>query len=561
MTNSPIIEFKQVCIQTKLTNPKKELVKNSSFVVFPNEIVAIVGESGSGKSITSLALMGLLPQKELEVSQGDILFENKNIISFSSEMMRSIRGKEIGMIFQEPMSALNPSMRCGEQVSEIIKVHFPTLSNNKIKTRVLELFEQVKLPLPLLTYAKYPHELSGGQKQRIVIAIAIACEPKVLIADEPTTALDVTVQREVISLLKELQMRNKMSVVFISHDLNLVSTIADRVIVMYQGNIVEQGCTTEIFTSPKDFYTKALLHSRPSVEKRLKRLPTVSDFVENAVNDEVISVDERSRKHQIMYSQEPILSIRSLCKQYSSKRGLFKKHIFNALSDVTFDVYPGETVGLVGESGCGKTTLGNTILMLDKASSGQIVYKGQDITTFNSKKMRLLRKEIQIIFQDPYSSLNPKMTVGDAIMEPMIVYGIGKDYTQRRAKVLDILKDVGLKSEDYMKFPHEFSGGQRQRIGIARCIALEPSLIICDESVSALDISVQAQVLNLLNELKEKKGFTYIFISHDLAVVKYMSDQVIVMNKGCIEEITQADDLFTDPKKDYTKRLVQSLYS
>jgi peptide/nickel transport system ATP-binding protein len=450
-------------------------------------------------------------------------------------------------------------MRCGKQVEEILKQH-SNLSKSEIKTEVLNLFEKVKLSNPNRITKVYPHEISGGQKQRVMIAMAIACKPKLLIADEPTTALDVTVQKEILELLKDIQNETKMSVLFISHDLSLVSELADQVMVMYKGEIVEQGKTETIFNNPKHNYTKALIGSKPSTETRLRQLPTISDFMSDNVNKEIITTNERHKNHENLYSKQPLLEVIDVEKTYLSKTGWFSKDIpFKAVNGVNFKIYPGETVGLVGESGCGKSTLGNAILQLDKATAGNIKYKGKSILNLKSNELRKLRKDIQIIFQDPFASLNPRLTVGNAIIEPMRVHNIGKSDAERKEKVLLILEKVGLDDNSYNRYAHEFSGGQRQRIGIARTIALEPQLIVCDESVSALDISVQAQVLNLLNDLKEQFGFTYLFISHDLAVVKYMSDQLIVMNKGKIEEIGDADKIYASPEKEYTKKLIHAI--
>ena len=538
---------------------EKQIIKNISFSINKNEIVAVVGESGSGKSISSLALMGLLPKHVSKITSGTIEFQEKNIVDLSEKEFQTIRGKEIAMIFQEPMSSLNPSMRCGKQVEEILKQHFK-LSTSEIKAEVLNLFDKVKLPNPERIYKAYPHEISGGQKQRVMIAMAIACKPKLLIADEPTTALDVTVQKEILELLKDIQTETKMSILFISHDLSLVSELADRVLVMYKGEIVEQGLTQNIFNTPKNNYTKALIAARPSTDFRLKQLPTISDFMADTVNNAIISDADRIKNHKTLYAQAPLLEVIDVEKTYLSKTGWFSKdQTFNAVDGVSFKVFPGETLGLVGESGCGKSTLGNAILQLDKATSGKILYKGKDIVHLNRSEMRTLRKDIQIIFQDPFASLNPRLTVGNAILEPMKVHHIESSDLARKEKVIDILEKVGLDATAFDRYPHEFSGGQRQRVGIARTIALEPQLIVCDESVSALDISVQAQVLNLLNDLKAQFGFTYIFISHDLAVVKYMADQLLVMNKGKIEEIGDADVIYASPKREYTKKLIHAI--
>jgi peptide/nickel transport system ATP-binding protein len=559
MANANLIDVNQLNISFYKDQVETQIIKNISFNIKPNEIVAVVGESGSGKSISSLALMGLLPKAISKITSGSILFNHLNLAGLREKEFQKIRGKVISMIFQEPMSSLNPSMRCGRQVEEILTQH-AKLSTSEIKSAVIDLFEKVKLPNPERIYKAYPHEISGGQKQRVMIAMAIACKPKLLIADEPTTALDVTVQKEILELLKTIQKETKMSVLFISHDLSLVSELADRVLVMYQGEIVEQGTTRAIFNTPKHNYTKALIGARPSTDFRLKQLPTISDYLSNSVNKAIVSESDRKKNHKILYAQLPLLEVIDVEKTYLSKTGWFSKdEPFNAVDGVSFKVFPGETLGLVGESGCGKSTLGNAILQLDKATSGSILYKGHDITGLSTSEMRRLRKDIQIIFQDPFASLNPRLTVGNAIMEPMKVHNIGTTKKERKEKVIAILKKVGLDATAFNRYPHEFSGGQRQRIGIARTIALQPQLIVCDESVSALDISVQAQVLNLLNDLKVEFGFTYIFISHDLAVVKYMADQLLVMNLGKIEEIGDADIIYTAPKRIYTKKLIHAI--
>ena len=421
-------------------------------------------------------------------------------------------------------------------------------------------FNAVKLPEPKKTYKKYPHEISGGQLQRVMIAMAIACKPEILIADEPTTALDVTVQKEIIALLKTLQQDYKMSVIFISHDLALVSDIADRIVVMYKGDIVEKGDTKSVFKNPQKEYTKALIGARPTLKGRLKKLPTISDFLSGIIPKALITKTARKEKHKNIYSSAPLLEVINLEKTYYSKASFFgTKTALKAVDNVSFKVYSGETLGLVGESGCGKSTLGKAILQLDKATAGTLKYKGDDVTNLSKKALRTLRKEIQIIFQDPYASLNPRLTVGMAIMEPMKVHGLFSSDNERKARTIEILEKVGLEAAHFDRYPHEFSGGQRQRVGIARTIAVQPKLIICDESVSALDISVQAQVLNLLNTLKEDYGFTYIFISHDLSVVKFMSDQLMVMNKGKIEEIGEADSIYESPQKEYTKTLIEAI--
>ncbi|MEX6626727.1 ABC transporter ATP-binding protein [Tenacibaculum salmonis] len=533
------------------------IIQNVSFNVEKTTVTGIVGESGSGKSVTSLAILGLLPKSA--TIKGEILFNNQNLVALNNIEFQKIRGSEIAMIFQEPMSSLNPTLTCGYQVSEVLQQH-TNLSKEEIKEAVISLFEKVQLPRPSAIFNSYPHQISGGQKQRVMIAMAIACKPKLLIADEPTTALDVTVQKEIILLLKELQKEYKMGIIFISHDLGLVSEIADTVVVMHKGKIVEKGITKELFLHPKENYTKALINSKPTVKKRFKILPTVIDFIQNTVKTELYTDEERQEFHQKIYAKAPLLEIKNLHKEFISKASWFSKSSsVKAVNNVSFKIYEGETIGLVGESGCGKTTLGRTILQLENASSGQIIYKGEDITKLSKKSFKKLRKEIQIIFQDPFSSLNPRITVGNAIIEPMKVHNILNSLKERKEYVFNLLEKVGLEKAHFYRYPHEFSGGQRQRIGIARTIALQPKLIICDESVSALDVSVQAQVLNLLNQLKAEFNFTYLFISHDLSVVKYMSDQLVVMNKGKIEEIADADEIYNNPKTTYTKTLIAAI--
>jgi peptide/nickel transport system ATP-binding protein len=548
-------------LNVSFSNGKKnvQVLYDIGFDIYKNEILAVVGESGSGKSVTSKALMGLLPSQTAQVTAQELTLQGKDLLPLKDGEWSRFRGSEISMIFQEPMSSLNPTITCGNQVAEVLQQH-QNSSSAPSKKEVLRLFEKVKLPTPEITFSKYPHEISGGQMQRVMIAMAIACKPALLIADEPTTALDVTVQKEIILLLKELQKEYGMSILFISHDLSLVQSIADRIIVMYQGRIVEQGTAKAIFDHPKETYTRALIASRPSTKKRLQKLPTINDFIENSVSDEVITKEQREESHQRIYQTLPLLQVIDVVKDYPLKKRLFSKQkYFRAVNGVSFNLYPGESLGLVGESGCGKSTLGDLILRLKEVTSGSIIYREQDITHLSGLPMRKLRKEIQIIFQDPFASLNPRLTVGQSIIEPMKWHGIGKNNSDRKEKVLNLLKRVGLTEEHYNRYPHEFSGGQRQRIGIARTVALEPKLIICDESVSALDISVQAQVLNLLNEFKKDFGFSYLFISHDLAVVKYFCDQVIVMNEGKIEEKNEADALYANPQSAYTKKLIAAI--
>ena len=558
-TKRSVLQIKNLTISFQLEDCQIQVINSVNFALEKNEILGIVGESGSGKSVTSLAILGLLPKNKTTVN-GSILFHEDELINRSEKEFQQIRGKRISMIFQEPMSSLNPSLTCGYQVAEII-LHHHKISKREAKGQVLELFKKVKLPRIEAIYNQYPHQLSGGQKQRVMIAMAIACKPEILIADEPTTALDVTVQKDIIKLLKKIQEETKMSIIFISHDLALVSEIADKVLVMQNGNIVEQGDVKNVFKDPGHNYTKALINSKPSLVNRYKKLPTVEDFLSGTINKDLISSSERAKNHKIIYGKAPILEIRQLKTYFSIKKGLFSKgkNEVKAVDDVSLKVYEGETLGLVGESGCGKTTLGRSIMHLEKITSGEIMYKGKDITKLTDSDIKTLRKEIQIIFQDPFSSLNPRIPVGKAILEPMKVHKLYGSDNERKEKVLEILTKVGLDISHYDRFPHEFSGGQRQRIGIARTIAVQPKLIICDESVSALDVSVQAQVLNLLNQLKKDFGFTYIFISHDLAVVKYMADQLAVMNKGKIEEIGEADAIYKDPKTLYTQKLIDAI--
>lgn len=549
-----MLEVKNLEISFKNSPP---VVHNISFDLKKNKILGIVGESGSGKSVSSLAILGLLP-KTASI-KGELFFNQQNLLNFNENDFRKIRGSQIAIIFQEPMSSLNPTLTCGVQVAEILQQH-TLLSDKEIKEEVISLFTKVKLPRPENIYNSYPHQISGGQKQRVMIAMAIACKPLLLIADEPTTALDVTVQKEIISLLKELQQEFEMGIVFISHDLALVSEIADTVIVMHKGNIVEKGTANQVFLYPKESYTKALINSKPNTKKRLKTLPTVNDFINNTIDSTVYTDEERTAFHQKIYSQPPLLEIVNLHKDFISNASWFSKPaVVKAVNDVSFKIYEGETLGLVGESGCGKTTLSRTILGLEKVTAGSILYKGTDLTKLPKAAFKKLRKEIQIIFQDPFSSLNPRITIGNTILEPMKVHKILGSNKERKQYVCNLLEKVGLEATHFNRYPHEFSGGQRQRIGIARAIALQPKLIICDESVSALDVSVQAQVLNLLNQLKAEFNFTYIFISHDLSVVKYMADKLVVMNKGRVEEIADADEIYQHPKTKYTQTLIEAI--
>jgi peptide/nickel transport system ATP-binding protein len=527
--------------------------------LYKNEILAIVGESGSGKSVLSKVLMGLLTGPNVQVEANKIHLLDHDVRAWKYVDWSRFRGSEISMIFQEPMSALNPTVTCGQQVMEVLGIH-KKLSRKECRQRTIELFRKVQLPQPSVLFDKYPHEISGGQMQRVMIAMAVACNPKILIADEPTTALDVTVQKEIMELLKSLQEEFGMSMIFISHDLGLVHSIADRIIVMRQGKVVEENFTDQIFNSPQHQYTKALLAARPNSDERVRRLPTVRDFIDGTKHENVISPSMRTQTHKKLYKLPPVLIVDQVTKDYALKKKLFQKQqYYRAVDNVSFKLYPGESLGLVGESGCGKSTLGNVILGLREATSGKIIFDGVDITRATGKQIQILRKKMQIIFQDPFASLNPRIKIGPAIAEPMKWHGIGNNDKDRRSRVETLLKKIGLTARHYDRYPHEFSGGQRQRIGIARAVALEPELIVCDESVSALDISVQAQVLNLLNDLKDDYGFSYLFISHDLAVVKYFCDRVVVMNQGKIEEIGEADAVFHHPASDYTQKLIDAI--
>lgn len=557
-TETILLKVKDLRIAFRNSKKLHEVVHGVNFTVSNNEILGIVGESGSGKSVTSLALMGLLPKKEAVVT-GKIKYKRTHLLDFTPTQWQEVRTKKIAMIFQEPMSALNPVMRCGKQVAEVLLQH-TKLKKSEVKKEVLKLFAQVQLPDIEKAYQSYPHEISGGQMQRVIIAMAIACKPDILIADEPTTALDVTVQKDILQLLKNIQQETKMGMVFISHDLNVVSEIADKVLVMFRGNAVEYGTVEQVFKNPENEYTKALLLSKPSDTERLEVLPTISSLQNKTFKAKKISPQARASKHRVLYTQAPILEIKKLVTAYPISQGLFKKkRFFRAVNKVSFSIFPGETVGLVGESGCGKSTLAKAILRLEPITEGSIWYRGKNVTDLKGSALKDFRKEVQLIFQDPFASLNPKMPIGEAVLEPMQAHSILADKAARTARVKDLLERVGLDASFYHRYPHQLSGGQRQRVGIARAIAVNPKVIICDESVSALDISVQAQVLNLLNKLKEDFGFSYLFISHDLAVVKYMSDQLLVMNKGILEEVGDAEEVYAHPQKEYTRALIAAI--
>ncbi len=573
-----LLEVENLVTEFRSEEETVRAVNDISFALHRGETIGIVGESGSGKSVTALSAMQLVPPPG-HVVKGAIRYHGANgvstdLLSLDNRAMRQYRGKELAMIFQEPMTSLNPVYTCGFQVMEALLVH-QKLSKKAAKARTIELFREVQLPHPESIFDSYPHQISGGQKQRVMIAMAMSCQPSVLIADEPTTALDVTVQKHILDLMVDLQARHGMGILFISHDLAVVAELADRVLVMYNGKIVEQGKVYDIFSNPQHAYTKGLLACRPPLDKRLNFLPTVSNFMqvsnihvrENSLSiSEIIDTleetpEERKKRLEGIYAQEPVLKVEHLKTWFPIKKGVFgrTKGYVKAVNDVSFEVYPGETLGLVGESGCGKTTLGRSILRLIEPHEGKIAYGGKDLFSLSNRQLRHLRKDLQIIFQDPFSSLNPRMSVGEAILEPMKVHRIGKNDEERKEKVMALLEQVNLKRNHYGRYPHEFSGGQRQRICIARALALEPRFIICDESVSALDVSVQAKVLNLLNNLKQQYGFTYIFISHDLSVVKFMADRMLVMKEGKIEELGDADEIYTNPKSDYTRQLIDAI--
>ena len=579
----PLLEVQGLKTQFQTRAGIVRAVDGVSFSVRKGETIGIVGESGSGKSVTALSILRLIDQPG-SIEGGSILFQSKqfgqvDLTRLESGSIRRIRGNEIAMIFQEPMSSLNPVYTCGDQVMESILLH-QQLNRKMARQRTLDLFERVRLPRPEAVFSAYPHQLSGGQKQRVMIAMALSCNPQLLIADEPTTALDVTVQSNILRLFAEFRDDLQTSVIFITHDLGVISEVADRVVVMYQGKIVEEGSVWDIFSNPQHPYTKGLLACRPRLDLKLKVLPTVSDFmgidtdgqltekssskyrsVGEALLYNVQTQAEIEQQQQRLLAKKPILEVEGLKTYFPTGGSWFKrsKEVFKAVDDVSFQVYPGETLGLVGESGCGKTTLGRSILRLIEPTAGKVYFEGQCINGYSEKEMRHLRQKMQIVFQDPYASLNPRHTIGRTIMEPMQIHGVLENERQRRDKVMYLLERVNLKPDYFNRYPHEFSGGQRQRICIARTLALEPKFIICDESVSALDVSVQAQVLNLLNELKQDFGLTYIFISHDLSVVKFISDRIMVMNKGQLVETGFPEQLYENPREAYTQTLLNAI--
>ncbi|MFM8280716.1 MAG: ABC transporter ATP-binding protein [Bacteroidota bacterium] len=582
--NSTLLEVKDLVTEFRSEDRVHQAVRSISFTVNRGKTLGIVGESGSGKSVTSLSVMRLIPNPPGRIASGSILFHEDDgstteLLTLPEETMRTYRGNRISMIFQEPMTSLNPVFKCGDQIMEAIMLH-EKVNKEVARDRALQLMKEVQLPRPEAMMDQYPHQLSGGQKQRVMIAMAMSCNPALLIADEPTTALDVTVQATILDLMNDLQKKHNMGMMFITHDLGVIKDIADDIIVMYKGKIVEQGSVQEIFENPQHPYTKGLLACRPRMDKKLHILPTVRDFmdetpdgiitpkalaqesIDSVIENNVISRDAITKRNEELSAQKPILSVNNLQVHFPIRSGgVFgqTKGFVKAVDDISFDVYPGETLGLVGESGCGKTTTGRAILRLVEPTGGTVEFDGKDIRSLSKSALKTLRKDFQIIFQDPYSSLNPRLSVGSAIMEVLKVHNVMDNDKQRREYIHYLLDKVNLEPHHYGNYPHEFSGGQRQRICIARALALKPSFLICDESVSALDVSVQAQVLNLLVNLREEFTLTYIFISHDLSVVKFISDRIAVMNAGKIIELGSAQEIYESPKNDYTRRLIESI--
>ena len=562
--NTPLLSIQDLTVKFKTQEELITAVNHVSFDIPKGKTVGLVGESGSGKSVTSLATMGLIPMPPGMITSGKILFNGDDLLQKSEKEMRKIRGNRISMIFQEPMTALNPVFRIGSQISEVLRLH-KGMTRKQAWNYSIDLLHQVGIPDPKSKIRAYPHEMSGGQKQRVMIAMAIACEPDLLICDEPTTALDVTIQKQVLELMLNLQQEYHMGMLFITHDLGVIADLADDVVVMYRSNIVEQNHVHTIFKEAKHPYTKGLIACRPMLDGNPKRLLTVSDYMNEDGTEKEVPAEKfepmiKPDKSDID-SHPVLLEVKNLKTWFPVKGGLFgrtQSHV-KAVDDVSFVVHKGETLGLVGESGCGKTTLGRTILRLQKATGGDVIYDGVNLMDLGKEPMRKMRSRMQIIFQDPYSSLNPRMTIGDIITEPMAIHNIGESKKDRFARAQELMHKVDLKPQHLNRYPHEFSGGQRQRICIARAIGVEPDFIICDESVSALDVSVQAQVLNLLQDLQQEMGLTYIFISHDLSVVNYISDRVGVMNQGKIVELDTAKNIYKNPQREYTKRLLDAI--
>ncbi len=557
-----MLEIKDLKVGFNTDDEFAEVIKGISFSIEEGETVGLVGESGSGKSVTSMSIMGLIPNPPGEITNGSICFEGKELVGLTNQQYSDIRGSKISMIFQEPMTSLNPVMKVGNQVLETILLH-QDLTKEQAKKKVIELFNEVGIPSPVERYHYYPHQMSGGQKQRVMIAMAIACEPKLLICDEPTTALDVTIQKQVLELLLELQKKRKMGILFITHDLAVIGDIADKVLVMYKGDIVEEGSCDKIFSNPKHPYTKGLISCRPKLDKNPKRLLTVSDFLETSGDShQFIEVTEQGEfKAPNKEESQPILEIRNVKKHFPIKGGFWGKTVghFKAVDGVDMKIGKGKVVGLVGESGCGKTTLGRTILRLIEPTVGSILFKNQSLKKFNKKELKDFRRNAQIIFQDPFASLNPRMTIGEILTEPLKIHNVGESKKQQIDEAVYYLNKVQMERSHLNRYPHEFSGGQRQRICIARALMLKPELIICDESVSALDVSVQAQVLNLLLDLKDEFDLSYLFISHDLNVVKFISDEIGVMKAGKIVEYNYSDKIYDNPQEQYTRELLAAI--
>jgi peptide/nickel transport system ATP-binding protein len=559
-----ILSIRNLSVDFKTDDGVVKAVKSISFDIPRGKTVGLVGESGSGKSVTSLAIMRLIPNPPGKITGGEILFDSKNLVALPEKEMQALRGNKVSMIFQEPMTSLNPVFTVGEQIAETLVLH-EGLSKKAALEKAVDLLRQVGIPDPERRVSAYPHEMSGGQRQRVMIAIAIACKPELLIADEPTTALDVTIQKQILELLADLQKKYGMSILFITHDLGVIGDIADEVVVMYRGDIVEKGTKAQIFKSPTHPYTKGLLACRPTLNRNPIRLPTVSDFMTEDGKEKSYDLSSliREKNPRTMSDEENpvILEIRDLKKYFPLEKSLLGKvkSFVHAVDGVSLKVRRGRTLGLVGESGCGKTTLGRALLRLVEPTEGSVFYRGTDITKLPAKEMRVLRRKMQIIFQDPYASLNPRMTIGSALMEPMEIHDLFQTKAEREDRAAQLMELVGMPTTMLNRYPHEFSGGQRQRVCIARALAVEPEFIVCDESVSALDVSIQAQILNLLLDLQERLNLTYIFISHDLAVVKYTSDEVIVMNRGKVVEHADALSIYKNPQDPYTKKLLGAI--
>ena len=552
---TPLLQVRDLDIAFRIDRKSEPFraVKGISFDIPADSTVALVGESGSGKSVSAMAILGLLPDNAIVSPQSQAIYTGRDLLKAPLAQMQRLRGKDISVIFQEPMTSLNPVFTVGEQIAESLRLHMG-MTGRQANARVVELLNEVGIPNPQLRANSYPHEMSGGQQQRVMIAMAIACEPKLLIADEPTTALDVTIQKQILDLIANLQSKHQMAVLFITHDLGVVGEIADQVVVMQEGVIREQGTVRAIFEAPQHPYTKALLACRPRLDRRPKRLPVIDDFLKGDGRPHL-----EERKRGISPADPIILEVKGLNKTFFLKEGLFGKRAIPAVKDVSFRLPKGKTLGLVGESGSGKTTVGLTLMRLHDATSGEVLFEGRDLLRLTEREMMAYRRRIQIIFQNPYASLNPRFTIGQILVEPMKIHAIGKDEGERVEMAFTLLKRVGLSEQSFYKYPHEFSGGQRQRIAIARCLTMKPDVLICDESVSALDVSVQAQVLNLLQDLQDEYHMSYIFISHDLAVVKYISDQVMVMNEGSIIEVADSDEIYRAPREEYTRKLLSSI--